>query len=47
MEKKKKNPKISSKAAKLGNKFSVPGGVKTEGSWQFVEDDGEEVSISG
>lgn len=43
----KKTPKISSKAAKLGSKFPVTGGVKTEGSWQFVEDDGEEVSISG
>lgn len=40
-------PKISNKVAKLGSEFPVTGGVKTEDSWQFVEDDGKQVGIGG
>lgn len=38
-----KSPKICNQAANLGSEFPVTGGVKTESSWPFVEDDGQEV----
>ena len=42
-----KKPKISNKVAKLGNEIPITGGVKTEDSQQFVEDDRKQVGISG